>query len=239
MEPLSSKNYKKEFVNQFPGDDSGTLTPRQTPGVLYSKAKPTPVEQPTLLAWSDELAQVLGIAKPTDQKDIDILGGNHVHRQHVPLRGLLCRAPVRQLGRPVGRRPRHYAGRMGSTRRQDLGAAAKRRRPYPLFPPCRWPCCAALVGARVFDERGHALPGRADHPCPEPGEHRRACAARHVLQRQRGLRARCDRDARGAELPALRQFRDAERPQGSRKPAPAGRLDHQPLLSRISQARTK
>ncbi|ARS34557.1 protein adenylyltransferase SelO [Pontibacter actiniarum] len=78
MQRLSSKEYKNEFVQHFPGDESGDLRPRQTPGVLYSKAIPTPVAQPTLLAWSEDLAEKLGIRKPEGQEDIDILGGNRV-----------------------------------------------------------------------------------------------------------------------------------------------------------------
>ena len=42
---------------------------------------------------------------------------------------------------------------------------------------------AALVGARVPVQRGDASPGRADHPRAEPGGHRRAGRARHVLRR--------------------------------------------------------
>ncbi|WP_266204908.1 protein adenylyltransferase SelO [Pontibacter kalidii] len=78
MKSLRSDNYKKEFVTTFPGDETGDLTPRQTPGVLYSKAVPTPVEKVTLLAWSDELAAELGIKKPEEQQELDILGGNYV-----------------------------------------------------------------------------------------------------------------------------------------------------------------
>ncbi len=78
MQTLISKEYKKEFVAHFKGDDSGDLRPRQTPGVFWSKAIPTPVAQPQLLAWSDDLAMELGLQKPSTQKDIDILGGNFV-----------------------------------------------------------------------------------------------------------------------------------------------------------------
>jgi len=78
MPSLSSQIYKNEFVNNFPGDTSGNSSPRQTPGVLYSKTLPTPVQNPTLLAWSDDLARELGLEKPTDQQDINILGGNFV-----------------------------------------------------------------------------------------------------------------------------------------------------------------
>ena len=78
MQKLSTIPFRNNFVNQFPGDDSGNLKPRQTPGLLYSKAVPTPVKDVTLLAWSDALAKELEIEKPTDKKDIDILGGNYV-----------------------------------------------------------------------------------------------------------------------------------------------------------------
>src|SRR4051812_32957203 len=77
MDNLSTKAFEKVFVLTFDGDQTGNLQPRQTPGVLYSKALPTPVHQPALLAWSDELATELGIAEPNEE-DIAILGGNLV-----------------------------------------------------------------------------------------------------------------------------------------------------------------
>ncbi len=110
MESLSSKEYKKEFVDAFDGDHSGDLTPRKTPGVLYSKAIPTPVEKPTLLAWSEELANELGIQKPADQKEIDILGGNHVTDTMYPYAA--CYA-----GHQFG----HWAGQLGDGRAITLG----------------------------------------------------------------------------------------------------------------------
>ncbi|RNI33135.1 YdiU family protein [Rufibacter immobilis] len=110
MQTLSNKEYKNEFVQAFPGDDSGNVKPRQTPGVLYSKALPTPVKKPELLAWSDELAQELGIEKPTDQKDIDVLGGNHVAPSMYPYAA--CYA-----GHQFG----NWAGQLGDGRAITLG----------------------------------------------------------------------------------------------------------------------
>lgn len=78
MKKLSTQAYKNEFISTFKGDESGDLTPRQTSDVFYSKAIPTPVNKPELVGWSDELAEELGIQKPDDQKDIDILGGNYI-----------------------------------------------------------------------------------------------------------------------------------------------------------------
>ncbi|HET7360785.1 MAG TPA: protein adenylyltransferase SelO family protein, partial [Salinimicrobium sp.] len=77
MQSLSSKKYKNRFVSHFPGDKSGNLAPRQTPGVLYSKAIPSPVRQPKLLAWSEELAGELSIKKPSGE-DLQILAGNKI-----------------------------------------------------------------------------------------------------------------------------------------------------------------
>jgi protein adenylyltransferase len=77
METLSSKDYNNDFVSTFNGDQSGDLRPRQTLDVLYSKALPTPVRGPKLVAWSDDLADELGLQQP-DATDVNILAGNHV-----------------------------------------------------------------------------------------------------------------------------------------------------------------
>lgn len=110
MQSLSSKKYKNEFVNTFDGDESGNLQPRKTPGVLYSKAIPTPVEKPTLLAWSDELAAELGIQKPVNQEETDILGGNSIMSSMHPYAA--CYA-----GHQFG----HWAGQLGDGRAITLG----------------------------------------------------------------------------------------------------------------------
>jgi uncharacterized protein YdiU (UPF0061 family) len=109
MENLSSKLFKTEFANTFPGDDSGNVRPRQTPGVLYSKALPTPVQNPELLAWSRELAEDLGIAIPKDD-DIKILGGNLVTSSMHPYAA--CYA-----GHQFG----NWAGQLGDGRAITLG----------------------------------------------------------------------------------------------------------------------
>lgn len=110
MQQLSNKIYKKEFVHTFKGDDTGNLNPRQTPGVLYSKAVPTPVNEPKLLAWSADLANELGIQKPKDQKDIEILGGNHVSSSMYPY-------AARYGGHQFG----SWAGQLGDGRAITLG----------------------------------------------------------------------------------------------------------------------
>jgi uncharacterized protein YdiU (UPF0061 family) len=109
MQNLSTKTFKNEFVKAFPGDESGDLKPRQTPGVLYSKALPTPVAKPALLAWSYELANELGIQDP-EAADVDVLGGNLLNPSMEPYAA--CYA-----GHQFG----NWAGQLGDGRAITLG----------------------------------------------------------------------------------------------------------------------
>ncbi len=110
MQSLSTKIYKNEFVTNFPGDQSGDVRPRQTPDVFYSKAIPTPVAKPTLLAWSEELAAELGVAKPADQTDLEILCGNFIAETMQPY-------AARYGGHQFG----NWAGQLGDGRAITLG----------------------------------------------------------------------------------------------------------------------
>ncbi|MBC8052402.1 MAG: YdiU family protein [Sphingobacteriaceae bacterium] len=110
MESLKSKTYRSDFTTVFNGDNSGDTQPRQTPGVFYSKALPTRVKNPTLLAWSDDLAKELEIEKPSVQTDIDILGGNLVTSSMFPY-------SARYGGHQFG----NWAGQLGDGRAITLG----------------------------------------------------------------------------------------------------------------------
>lgn len=109
MQNLSDKSYKNKFVSNFPGDESGDLSPRQTPGKLYSKAIPTPVSDPKLLAWTDDLATEMGIAHP-EAEEIRILAGNKVTQSMYPYAA--CYA-----GHQFG----NWAGQLGDGRAITLG----------------------------------------------------------------------------------------------------------------------
>ena len=102
--------FRNEFVENFTGDDTGNRQPRQTPGMLYSKALPTPVPKVTLLAWSDELAEELELTKPILQDDVDILGGNKITPSMYPYAA--CYA-----GHQFG----GWAGQLGDGRAITLG----------------------------------------------------------------------------------------------------------------------
>jgi uncharacterized protein YdiU (UPF0061 family) len=110
MHNLGTIEFKNEFVNHFEGDRTGNLKPRQTPGLFYAKALPTPVKKVSLLAWSDEMAAGLELQKPTDQTDIDILGGNKVSLSMQPYAA--CYA-----GHQFG----NWAGQLGDGRAITLG----------------------------------------------------------------------------------------------------------------------
>ena len=107
---ISNIDFKNEFVSQFPGDESGSPVPRQTPGVLYSKSIPTPVKEPKLLAWSEELAKTLGIQKPVTDRDVAVLGGNLVTASMQPY-------AARYGGHQFG----NWAGQLGDGRAITLG----------------------------------------------------------------------------------------------------------------------
>jgi uncharacterized protein YdiU (UPF0061 family) len=55
-------SFDNSFVNELPGILEGSLLPRQTPGVCWSKALLSPVSKPTLLAYSNEVAELLNLS---------------------------------------------------------------------------------------------------------------------------------------------------------------------------------
>ncbi len=110
MQSLLSPSYTNDFVSTFPGDTSGVIQPRQTPGMLYSRALPTPVRNPQLIAWSDDLAAELGIAAPAGGEEIAILGGSAVAPAMKPYAA--CYG-----GHQFG----HWAGQLGDGRAITLG----------------------------------------------------------------------------------------------------------------------
>ena len=65
------------FVRALPGDPSSHPGVRQVHGACYSRVLPTPVREPRLLAWSDDLAATLGMTRP-DADWLAALAGNRV-----------------------------------------------------------------------------------------------------------------------------------------------------------------
>ncbi len=116
MRDLTHIIFQNKFVETFEGDDSGDLSPRQTPGKLYSLALPTPVEKITLLGWSDSLSKQLEVndlpvnASGDEIGAISVLGGNTVLPSMKPYAA--CYA-----GHQFG----NWAGQLGDGRAITLG----------------------------------------------------------------------------------------------------------------------
>ncbi len=109
MAHLYRKQITNEFTDAFPGDLSMNNTTRQTPGVLYCSVLPTPVHHPQLLAWSGEVAELLGLDAP-EKEDVQILGGNAINPTMKPYAS--CYA-----GHQFG----NWAGQLGDGRAISLG----------------------------------------------------------------------------------------------------------------------
>ncbi|HAY08915.1 MAG TPA: hypothetical protein DCY18_03080, partial [Thauera sp.] len=66
------------FVRELPADPVLGRHVRQVHGACYSRVEPTPVRAPALLAWSPEVAALLGLdeADVRSQQFAEVFGGN-------------------------------------------------------------------------------------------------------------------------------------------------------------------
>ena len=71
---MNSLEWVSRFTDQTPGDGQKGGTPRQVPGACWSRVDPTPIPEPVLRLWSEEMADELGIGPGGDE----VLGGNRV-----------------------------------------------------------------------------------------------------------------------------------------------------------------
>lgn len=106
--------FRNSFVDELLGEDDAVNQPRQVPGACYSRVMPTPVRDPHLLAWSEDLADRLGLERPTERgASVDILGGNAVNTTMKPF-------AARYGGHQFG----NWAGQLGDGRAISLGELA-------------------------------------------------------------------------------------------------------------------
>lgn len=109
---LSSLRFDNAFVRELPGDSQVGGRPRQVQGALYSRVNPAPVAAPKLLAYSHEVADLLGI----DSQDIAtpnfaaVFGGNALIKGMQPY-------AANYGGHQFG----HWAGQLGDGRAITLG----------------------------------------------------------------------------------------------------------------------
>jgi uncharacterized protein YdiU (UPF0061 family) len=110
-QPIDQAVFHNSFVEQMRGETSADKRPRQVPGYHYSRVEPTPVQDPQLLAWAEELAHFLGLARPADRgAAVDALAGNLVTSSMKPF-------AARYGGHQFG----SWAGQLGDGRAISLG----------------------------------------------------------------------------------------------------------------------
>jgi len=70
--------FDNRFVRELPGDRDAAIHPRQVHRALYSRVRPTQVQQPRVVAWSREVGALLGLdeSTPDDPLFADVFGGN-------------------------------------------------------------------------------------------------------------------------------------------------------------------
>ncbi|WP_313215900.1 protein adenylyltransferase SelO family protein [Soonwooa sp.] len=73
---MNIKNITHKFVDSFPGDFSGNLHQRQTPGFLFTKVRPAEFNTIELVAFNKELSQEIGLGN-LDQ-DLDFLAAQNL-----------------------------------------------------------------------------------------------------------------------------------------------------------------
>jgi uncharacterized protein YdiU (UPF0061 family) len=112
LRPLAAFAFDARYAAALPGDPRPDNSVRQVPCACYSRVVPTPVAAPRLLAWSDALAESLGIARPQTAADdaVQVLAGNAL------LPGMQPYA-ARYGGHQFG----NWAGQLGDGRAITLG----------------------------------------------------------------------------------------------------------------------
>jgi serine/tyrosine/threonine adenylyltransferase len=109
---MRTLHFDNRFTRELPQDPITANYTRQVPNALWSAIQPTPVKNPQILAYSPEVAAMLGLM-PDDMQDpelIETLGGNGA------LTGMMSYA-TRYGGHQFG----HWANQLGDGRAILLG----------------------------------------------------------------------------------------------------------------------
>ena len=109
---LGELKFDNRFVNELPADPDLTNGRRQVMESCFSRVLPTPVKSPKLIAYSREVAEILGldIAETSTDLFAAVFGGNHVFGGMDPF--AMCYG-----GHQFG----NWAGQLGDGRAINLG----------------------------------------------------------------------------------------------------------------------
>lgn len=80
MSGLDDQQFDNRFTASLPADPDESNRRRQVSGALFSRVHPTPVSKPVTLAWSPEVADLLGIDAATCESEdfAQVFSGNRV-----------------------------------------------------------------------------------------------------------------------------------------------------------------
>lgn len=120
---MKTLHFDNRWLRELPGDNETENFTRQVPNALWSLVNPTPVRAPRLLAYSPEVADMLGLSK-TDMQDpaiLNALSGNAL------LPGMQSYA-TRYGGHQFG----NWAGQLGDGRAILLGELINHGKRYEL-----------------------------------------------------------------------------------------------------------
>jgi serine/tyrosine/threonine adenylyltransferase len=147
---LDQLPFEHRFTAELPADPDDTNRRRQVQGALYSRVAPTPVAGPRTVAWSPEVAALLGIDPEVcaSQDFAEVFGGNRVPAgadPHATVYG------GHQFGSWAGQLGDGRAIALGEVR--DVSVDARRcssrvRAPRPTpARPTGAPCCGRRCGS--------------------------------------------------------------------------------------------
>lgn len=109
---LDQLKFDNRFVNELPADPVLTNTRRQVEGAFYSNVLPAKVTNPKTIAWSDEVADLIGLDRDEFQSErfANVFGGSDILAGMQP--HAMCYG-----GHQFG----HWAGQLGDGRAINLG----------------------------------------------------------------------------------------------------------------------
>ena len=110
--PFDSLTFDNSFIKELPGDPETVNRQRQVKNACYSRVYPTPVANPTLVAYSPEVAALLGFSESfcNSSEFLEIFSGNKVTAELKPF--AMCYG-----GHQFG----SWAGQLGDGRAINLG----------------------------------------------------------------------------------------------------------------------
>lgn len=102
--------FTNSLVHFFEADPLEDPYSRQVPGYLYSKVKPTPVQNPKVIGWSESVAELLELPPFTENEKAEYFSGNRLVEGMNPV-------ATRYGGHQFG----HWAGQLGDGRAILMG----------------------------------------------------------------------------------------------------------------------